>query len=248
MTDSATPTPAPRREPTHSRDLYRLLVEAVSDYAIFALDREGYILTWNPGAERFKGYKAHEIIGKHFSIFYPQEDIDDGKPPWELRVATAEGRFEEEGWRLRKDGTRFWANVVITALRDETGELIGFAQGHARPDGAARGARARDRGCASHRAGRGREPLEERVPGRDVARAAHAAERDRRLRRAARDWAARAGERAAGASTCSASAAASSTCSASSTTCSTSAGIEAGTVSYDDRGRAARARAARPRA
>ena len=109
-------------------DLYRLLIESVRDYAIFALDRTGHILTWNPGAERFKGWTANEIIGKHFSIFYPQEDLDNRKPWWELEVAEREGRLEDEGWRMRKDGTRFWANVVITALRDETGELVGFAK------------------------------------------------------------------------------------------------------------------------
>jgi PAS domain S-box-containing protein len=109
-------------------DLYRLLIESVSDYAIFALDPTGHILTWNPGAQRFKGYAASEIIGKHFSIFYPQEDLDTGKPWWELEVAARDGRFEDEGWRLRKDGTPFWANVVITALRDDTGELVGYAK------------------------------------------------------------------------------------------------------------------------
>jgi PAS domain S-box-containing protein len=110
------------------RDLYRLLIEAVQDYAIFALDPQGYILTWNPGAERFKGYTAREAIGKHFSIFYPQEAIDRGHPQYELEVAAREGRFEEEGWRIRKDGSRFWANVVITALRDEKGELVGYGK------------------------------------------------------------------------------------------------------------------------
>ena len=108
--------------------LYRLLVESVRDYAIFALDPTGHILTWNPGAERFKGYTADEIIGRHFSAFYPQSEIDKGIPAMELRVASAEGRFEDEGWRLRKDGSRFWANVVITALRDSSGELVGFAK------------------------------------------------------------------------------------------------------------------------
>ena len=108
--------------------LYRLLVESVRDYAIFALDPGGHILTWNPGAQRFKGYTRDEIVGKHFSIFYPPVDIAAGKPDWELEVAEREGRFEEEGWRLRKDGTRFWANVVITALRGPGGELIGFAK------------------------------------------------------------------------------------------------------------------------
>lgn len=117
------PSPAP-----HAAELYRLLVEGVSDYAIFALDAEGYIISWNPGAERLKGYRAHEIIGKHFSNFYPEEDNQRGKPAWELEVATDVGRVEDEGWRLRKDGTRFWANVVITALRDDRGTLIGFAK------------------------------------------------------------------------------------------------------------------------
>jgi PAS domain S-box-containing protein len=106
--------------------LYRLLVESVRDYAIFALDATGHVLSWNRGAERFKGYKAHEILGKHFSIFYLPEE--KWKPPMELEIATAEGRFEEEGWRLRKDGTRFWANVVITALRNKEGTLVGFAK------------------------------------------------------------------------------------------------------------------------
>jgi PAS domain S-box-containing protein len=106
--------------------LYRLLVESVRDYAIFALDTTGHVLSWNPGAERFKGYKAHEIIGKHFSVFYPEED--KAKPAHELEVAAIEGRFEDEGWRLRKDGTRFWANVVITALRNERGQLVGYAK------------------------------------------------------------------------------------------------------------------------
>src|SRR5207247_7906566 len=84
--------------------------------------------SWNTGAERIKGYLASEIVGKHFSVFYPQEDIDGGKPEMELRVAAAVGRFEDEGWRVRKDGTRFRANVVIAAMRDKTGELVGFAK------------------------------------------------------------------------------------------------------------------------
>lgn len=108
--------------------LYRLLVDSVRDYAIFALDPTGHILTWNPGAQRFKGYTAEEAIGRHFSIFYPAESITAGKPDLELVVAADVGRFEDEGWRLRKDGTRFWANVVITALRDEAGQLIGYAK------------------------------------------------------------------------------------------------------------------------
>src|ERR1043166_4758465 len=109
-------------------ELYRLLVESVGDYAIFALDARGYVLTWNPGAERFKGYTADEIIGRHFAIFYPQEDIDAHKPEFELEVAARTGRFEDEGWRVRKDGSRFWANVFITALRDDRGRLVGFAK------------------------------------------------------------------------------------------------------------------------
>ncbi len=108
--------------------LYRLLVESVRDYAIFALDPKGYIVSWNAGAQRFKGYKPDEIIGKHFSVFYPESDIAAGKPAWELMVAERDGQLEDEGWRLRKDGTRFWANVVITALRDERGALVGFAK------------------------------------------------------------------------------------------------------------------------
>ena len=108
--------------------LYRLLVESVREYAIFALDRTGHVLTWNPGAERFKGWKAEEIIGRHFSTFYPPEDIAAGKPSRELREAERLGSIEDDGWRLRKDGTRFWANVTITALRDDSGQLIGFAK------------------------------------------------------------------------------------------------------------------------
>jgi PAS domain S-box-containing protein len=106
--------------------LYRLLVESVRDYAIFALDADGYIVSWNLGAERIKGYAPEEIIGKHFSVFYPDELRH--MPPRELEIAAAEGRFEDEAWRLRKDGSRFWANVVITALHDERGELVGFAK------------------------------------------------------------------------------------------------------------------------
>ena len=107
---------------------YRLLVESVRDYAIFVLDPKGYIRTWNTGAHLIKGYEAEEIIGRHFSIFYPADAVRRGHPEYELRVATAEGRFEEEGWRVRKDGTLFWANVLITALRDENGVLQGFGK------------------------------------------------------------------------------------------------------------------------
>lgn len=107
---------------------FRLLVEAVQDYAIFMLDPEGNVSSWNLGAERFKQYKAAEIIGKHFSCFYPEEDVKNGKPRWELVTAAKEGRFEDEGWRVRKDGTKFWANVIITAVRDDSGKLLGFAK------------------------------------------------------------------------------------------------------------------------
>jgi PAS domain S-box-containing protein len=106
----------------------RLLVENVLEYAILLLDLEGRVLTWNKGAERLKGYAPHEIIGRHFSIFYPPEDIKAGKPAHELQEAEENGRLEDESWRVRKDGSRFWANVVITALRDETGKLRGFGK------------------------------------------------------------------------------------------------------------------------
>jgi len=111
-----------------SGDAFRLLVEAVQDYAIFLLDPHGRVSTWNMGARRIKGYEASEIIGSHFSRFYPPEDIASGKPPRELEIALKEGRVQDEGWRLRKDGSRFWANVTITALRDGEGKLVGFAK------------------------------------------------------------------------------------------------------------------------
>jgi PAS domain S-box-containing protein len=114
--------------PSLTWDDCRLLVESVVDYAIFMLDTEGRVATWNPGAEKIKGYRAEEIVGQHFSKFYPEEDVAAGKPRYELEVASREGRVEDEGWRVRKDGTRFWANVVITALRDETGMLRGYGK------------------------------------------------------------------------------------------------------------------------
>lgn len=107
---------------------FRLFVEGVLDYAIFMLDTEGCVATWNRGAERIKGYKASEIIGKHFSIFYPEEDIQSEKPKWELEVAQNIGRFEDEGWRVRKDGSKFWADVIITAIRDKRGRLLGYGK------------------------------------------------------------------------------------------------------------------------
>jgi PAS domain S-box-containing protein len=108
--------------------IHRLLVQTVRDYAIFALDATGHIMTWNEGARRLKGYEAKEIIGRHFSIFYPPNAIASSHPQYELRIAEAEGRYAEEGWRVRKDGSRFWAYVVITALRDDVGRLVGFAK------------------------------------------------------------------------------------------------------------------------
>ena len=111
-----------------SEERARLFIENVQDYAMFLLDPDGYISTWNVGAERIKGYKASEIIGQHFSCFYPEEDIRSGKPAWELEVAKKEGRLEDEGWRVRKDGSRFWANVIITPIRDSSGTLIGFSK------------------------------------------------------------------------------------------------------------------------
>jgi len=109
-------------------DQLELLVDSVRDYAIFMLDAEGNVATWNQGAMRIKGYTADEIRGKHFSIFYPAKDVEQGKPQHELEVAAAEGRFEDEGWRVRKDGAHFWANVVITAVKDDQGRLYGFGK------------------------------------------------------------------------------------------------------------------------
>ena len=111
-----------------SEERFRILIEGVSDYAIFLLDPEGHVASWNTGAERIKGYKAEEIIGQHFSRFYPTDAIERDWPEQELELARAEGRFEDEGWRIRKDGSRFWANVVITALRDESGQHRGFSK------------------------------------------------------------------------------------------------------------------------
>jgi len=111
-----------------SEDSYRSLVEAVKDYAIFMLGVDGRVLTWNPGAERIKGYSADEIIGRHFRTFYPPELQLEGHPEHELEIALRDGHYEEEGWRVRKDGSRFWANVLITAVYDSGGEHIGFAK------------------------------------------------------------------------------------------------------------------------
>jgi PAS domain S-box-containing protein len=109
-------------------DTFRRLVESTRDYAIFMLDPKGYVLSWNEGAERVKGYRPEEIIGKHFSTFYPREAVEAKWPDHELEVAAREGRFEDEGWRVRKDGSQFWANVIITALRNDAGALLGFGK------------------------------------------------------------------------------------------------------------------------
>jgi PAS domain S-box-containing protein len=111
-----------------SEEWFRMLVDSLKDYAIFMLDAEGRVATWNAGAQRIEGYNAGEIIGRHCSVFYPDHDVRAGKTEHELRTATHDGRFEDEGWRLRKDGSMFWANVIITALRDPGGALLGYAK------------------------------------------------------------------------------------------------------------------------
>src|SRR5665213_2613337 len=107
---------------------YRVLVEAVTDYAIYMLDPSGTVTSWNAGAQRFKGYAAEEIIGQNFARFYTEEDRAKGLPAWALATAAREGKFEAEGWRVRKDGTRFWAHVVLDSIRSAAGELTGFAK------------------------------------------------------------------------------------------------------------------------
>lgn len=109
-------------------EMMRLLVDNLKEYAIILLDPHGHVASWSSAAERLKGYRAEEIVGKHFSAFYPPEDINSGKCERELEIAARDGRFEDESWRLRKDGSRFWANVVITALRDDKGNLKGFGK------------------------------------------------------------------------------------------------------------------------
>jgi PAS domain S-box-containing protein len=106
----------------------RLLIDSIHDYAIFMLDPDGRVASWNPGAQRIKQYRAEEILGQHFSRFYPEEDVKAGKCERELVAAARDGRFEDERWRVRKDGTRFWANVIFSAVHDEQGTLIGFAK------------------------------------------------------------------------------------------------------------------------
>jgi PAS domain S-box-containing protein len=115
-------------ESSEQIDLFRLLVQSIREYAIFVLDPVGNVLTWNPGAQAMKGYTKEEIVGKHFSQFYPDEAVQSGWPSRELVLAEKEGRFADEGWRVKKDGTTFWASVIITPLHSPSGELAGFAK------------------------------------------------------------------------------------------------------------------------
>ncbi|HYD40070.1 MAG TPA: PAS domain-containing sensor histidine kinase [Anaeromyxobacter sp.] len=158
--------------PPAGDDLFRLMVECVTDYAIFALDPDGRVSTWNPGARRFKGWEAHEILGRHFSTFYPTEDVLAGKPARELEEAARLGRFEDEGWRVRKDGSRFWANVIITALRDGRGVLRGF--GKVTRDLTAR----REREEAEQRAAADRAKAEEQARAAEALRRIEEAQRE----------------------------------------------------------------------
>ena len=131
-TDTTKPTGSIRQSPDSSfsqhEEQFRALVDSIVDYAIFMLDADGRIITWNAGAERLKGFREDEILGQHFSRFYPPEEIERRAPQRELEIASTKGRFEDEGWRLRKDGSFFWANVVITPVRDPAGQLLGFAK------------------------------------------------------------------------------------------------------------------------
>ncbi|GAO04780.1 PAS domain-containing sensor histidine kinase [Anaeromyxobacter sp. PSR-1] len=122
------PTPGGPGHLLEQEQLLRLLVDSVKEYAIFMLDPAGHVLTWNPGAERIKGYPAREIVGRHFAVFFTPEDVRRGKPEAELREAAEQGSSEDEGWRVRRDGTRFFASVVVTALRGPDGALRGFAK------------------------------------------------------------------------------------------------------------------------
>ena len=128
VTRDLTERRAAEKELHQSEERFRLMIEGVQDYAIFMLNPTGHITTWNAGAERIKGYTAEEAIGKHFSMFYPSETAVLKFPDYELKMARELGQFHDEGWRLRKDGTKIWANVVITAIRDGKGELIGFSK------------------------------------------------------------------------------------------------------------------------
>src|SRR5215510_11024301 len=114
--------------PAYGEETLRLFIDSVKEYAIILLDPQGQVQSWNSGAERIKGYRAPEILGRHFSVFYPPDEQARGTPAQHLRQAAASGRFEDEGWRVRKDGTRFWANVMITALYTPDGQLRGFGK------------------------------------------------------------------------------------------------------------------------
>lgn len=120
--------PTPRLNDKVSSEGIRLFIDSIKDYAVFMLSPQGYVLTWNQGAERIKHYSSAEAIGRHFSIFYTSEAVKSGYPEEALRIASREGRYQGEGWRLRKDGTRFWANVTITEIRTDKGELVGFGK------------------------------------------------------------------------------------------------------------------------
>src|SRR5689334_18778564 len=128
MPDTSHGTPDPTNDVLDVTELLRLLIESVTDYAIFVLDADGVVRSWNPGAQRLKGYSEDEIVGKHFSVFYPADRIAEHWPEHELKEAARIGRFEDEGWRVRKDGSLFWANVLITALRNAEGRLVGYAK------------------------------------------------------------------------------------------------------------------------
>src|ERR1700688_1173576 len=107
---------------------YRLLIDAVTDYAIFMLTPSGHVATWNKGAQKIKGYSSDEIVGRHFSVFYTDDDVAEGKPDKEIAIAVSQGRVEDEGWRVRRDGSRFWASVIITAVYDASRTLCWFAK------------------------------------------------------------------------------------------------------------------------
>jgi PAS domain S-box-containing protein len=128
LTGLATMSHGPNEELRQSEEHFQFLVRSVKDYAILMLDPEGRVVSWNEGAERIKGYTADEILGQSFTTFYPPEVAADGFPQRELDAASREGRFEDEGWRVRKDGSHFWASVIITALRGPDGQLLGFAK------------------------------------------------------------------------------------------------------------------------